>query len=238
MTVDGLEVTIREQTLEVVVARGDANRFTTAMTGALADAVREAQANPAVRFVRIRAEGDAFCLGREPEGATPEELRAVSGRIVQLNELLRETPLVVVCEVEGDAAGFGVGLIAASDVAIASESAEFWFPELEAGFAPTVVLSWLVRLRPRKQAFELVATGRRMPAAEALDCGLVSDVVSVGGVGAATERWLERLATVDAAALHDVKTFMTRAGSLDERASAQAAADLLALGSLRSQRAD
>lgn len=232
MTAEGLDFQVAGETLEVVVERGGDNKFTTAMTKALADAVAASTEDQGVRFVRIRARGDVFCLGREQEGASAEELRSVSGRIVRLLEVLRDTPAIVVCEVGGDAAGFGVGLAAASDVAVASSDASFWFPELAAGLAPSVVMSWLVHLVPRKVAFELVVSGRKLPASEALQRGLVTEVAAQGDVSAAVDGWLERMARVDASALRDVKAFLNHAESIDETAAGRAAADLLALGSL------
>lgn len=232
MTAEGLDFQVAGETLEVVVERGGDNKFTTAMTKALADAVAASTEDQGVRFVRIRARGDVFCLGREQEGASAEELRSVSGRIVRLLEVLRDTPAIIVCEVGGDAAGFGVGLAAASDVAVASSDASFWFPELAAGLAPSVVMSWLVHLVPRKVAFELVVSGRKLPASEALQRGLVTEVAAQGDVSAAVDGWLERMARVDASALRDVKAFLNHAESIDETAAGRAAADLLALGSL------
>lgn len=232
---DGLEIARADPILEVRIDRGAENRFTSGMTAALADAVAAAEGDPALRFVRLRSAGEVFCLGRDTEGRTPDELRSVSGRIVRLNEVLRESSLIAICEVQGDAAGFGVGLIASSDIAIAAEDARFWFPELEAGLAPTVVLSWLARLVPRKLAFELIATGRRITAAEALARALVTEVAPADGVAAAADRWIDRLATSDPAALRDVKLFLGRVGAIDERLVNRSAADLLALGSLRSQ---
>jgi methylglutaconyl-CoA hydratase len=232
VSAEGLDVQVAGETLEVVVDRGSDNKFTTAMTKALADAVTAATEDQGARFVRIRARGEVFCLGREQEGTSAEELRSVSGRIVRLLEVLRDTPAIVVCEVGGDAAGFGVGLAAASDVAVASSDASFWFPELAAGLAPSVVMSWLVHLVPRKVAFDLVASGRKLPSSEALQRGLVTEVAAPGDVSAAADGWLERLAAVDASALRDVKGFLNHAESIDEIAAGRSAADLLALASL------
>lgn len=231
----GLELRVEEQTLRAVVSRGDGNSFSASMTKSLAEGVVLAQADRSLRFVHLRADGPAFCLGRDREGETADELREVGARIVRLLDALRETSLIVICEVNGDAAGFGVGLVAASDVAVASDDAAFWFPELEAGLAPTVVLAWLARLVPRKLAFDLVATGRHMDAHEALANGLLTEVVAANEVGEAAERWIERLSAADAPALRDVKAFLGRAASLDEGEASRSAAELLALGSLRLQ---
>jgi enoyl-CoA hydratase/carnithine racemase len=230
---EGLELTIRDETLDVVVDRGEHNRFTTEMARAFADAVSTAERDPRLRFLRLRAKGPAFCLGREPEGDSVDELHSVGARIAHLNEVLRETPLIVVCEVAGDAAGFGVGLVASSDVAIASQRARFWFPELDAGLAPAVVLSWLGHLVPRTLAFDLVASGRKLAAQEALEIGLVTAVAEQAGVAAAADAWLGRLSGLSAPALRDAKAFLGRVPTMDERSAGRSAADTLALGSLR-----
>jgi enoyl-CoA hydratase/carnithine racemase len=203
------------------------------MARALADAVSTAGRDPSLRFMRLRANGPAFCLGRDPEGDSVDELHSVGARIAHLNEVLRTTPLIVVCEVEGDAAGFGVGMVASADVAIASETARFWFPELENGLAPAVVLSWLAHLVPRKLAFDLVASGRKVAAEEALDIGLVTALAEQGGVTAVADQWIDRLSALNAPALRDAKAFLGRVATMDEGTAGRAAADALALGSLR-----
>jgi len=66
---------------------------------------------------------------------------------------LRCTRLVTVTEVRGDAAGFGVGVLAACDVAVAEAGARFFFPEVGIGLAPAVVLAWLPRVVGEREAF-------------------------------------------------------------------------------------
>ena len=233
MSGEGLSFSCDGGTLVATIERGEENLLTSAMTQALADDVAAASREPRLRFVVLRARGDSFCLGRDQEGRSPDELRLVGARVVALNETLRQTPLISICEVAGDAAGLGVGLVASCDVAIASDDARFWFPELEAGLAPTVVISWLGRLLPRKRGFDLVATGRRMGAAEALEWGLVTEVVSAGEVRDAADRWVTKLSEISPPALRDAKEFFVRSEATDEHSAGRAAVDALALGALR-----
>lgn len=128
--------------------------------------------------LRLRAAGDAFCLGREREGSTPAELREEVGVLVDLTRALRRTRLVTVAEVQGDAAGFGVGVVAACDVAVAVESARFSFPEVTIGLAPALVLAWLPRVVGEREAFWLTASGEAIPARRALELGLLNGVVA------------------------------------------------------------
>jgi enoyl-CoA hydratase/carnithine racemase len=127
--------------------------------------------------LRLRAVGEAFCLGREREGSTPAELSEEVGVLVDLTRALRRTRLVTVAEVQGDAAGFGVGVIAACNVAVAVEGARFSFPEVTIGLAPALVLAWLPRLVGEREAFWLTASGEAVPARRAQELGLLNGVV-------------------------------------------------------------
>jgi methylglutaconyl-CoA hydratase len=233
MTVDGLGLERSGCVLVATIAKGDGNHFSAAMIDALAAAVEQGGADPALRFVRIRARGPVFCTGRERGGSTVAELRAEGARIVRLNEALRTSPLVSLAEVHGDAAGFGAGLVGACDVAVASEGARFSFPEITFGVAPAIVISWLKDVLPPKRVFELVATGRQIDAAEALALGLVTEVVSAPRLSARTDERLAELEALDAAALREIKSFLARARGLDPASAAAASVDALALGALR-----
>jgi methylglutaconyl-CoA hydratase len=173
MAADGLVFERRDPTLSVTIDHGEGNLFSPAMLVELVARLRVAGDDPALRFVRLGARGDVFCLGREGargEGPppTPRGVRNVAASVVALNELLQTTPLVVIAEVQGDAAGLGAGLVGCADVAIAAEDARLSAPEILSGFAPTVVIGWLTRTVSRKRAFEMVTTGAWVDAETAL----------------------------------------------------------------------
>lgn len=131
-------------------------------------------------ILRLRSLGDAFCLGRE-RGSTstaPGVVRGEAETLTAVTRALRNTRLVSVAEVQGDAAGFGVGVVAACDVAVAVADAKFSFPEVAIGLAPALVLAWLPRVVGERQAFWLTATGEQIAAVRALELGLVNAVVA------------------------------------------------------------
>jgi methylglutaconyl-CoA hydratase len=233
LTEEPLRLTREGAALVAHVNRPPSNMFDGAMIEALTGKLRAAESSPELRFLRLCAEGDAFCLGRDPEGSSPVELRAVAARITSLNLELRRTPLVVVAEVQGNAAGFGAGMVACADVAVAADSAEFWFPELGAGLPPSIVISWLAKLVPRKVAFDLVASGRRFPAAEACDLGLVTDVVPAADLADAVDARLQQLGELDPTSLRDVKRMVNQAIRSDEDDAPEWATDALAVAALR-----
>ena len=236
---DDLVIERRDHTLAATADAGEDNAYSPAMIGRLRDAIADAAADPEMRFVRLAARGPAFCLGRGAPAATgngapgPDALRALAGSIVALNELLQTTPLVVVAEVQGDAAGFGVGLVGNADVAVAAEHARFCFPEILNGFAPSIVMSWLPANVPRKRAFEMVATGAWTDAPTALRDGLLTEVVPAGRLEARVDERIEELARVNASALRDVKTFLGRRRAMDAASAAHASVDALVVGALR-----
>lgn len=232
---EGLELTRQGATLVATWERGEQNSFSAEMIDLLTDAVMEAAADPSCRFVRLRARGPVFCLARDRGGSSPDELRGAAARIARINETLATTPLVVIAEVHADAAGFGCGLIAASDVAVTSDGARFWFPEIKMGLAPTVVISWASKQLPTKRAFDMASTGEPIDAATAVRVGLVTEAVPRDAVPARVEERLAAMEALNPDGLRDVKRFFVRTRSLDGPAAAAASVDSLVVSALRLQ---
>lgn len=189
---------------------------------------------PGAHVLRLRSAGEAFCLGRERGGATPGQLREEATVLVAMTRALRSTPLVTVAEVQGDAAGFGVGVLAACDVAVAVESALFSFPEVEIGLAPALVLAWLPRVVGPRQAFWLTATGEQIPAARALELGLLNAVVP--GAAALRADVDERVAALRRRSprVHsDIRDMLRAMSAVGDDAALDLSIDRLVVGSLR-----
>jgi methylglutaconyl-CoA hydratase len=229
----------RGDTLVATANAGEDNIYSPAMIRRLRDAIGDAAADPDMRFVRLAARGRAFCLGRgapPPAGngrPSPDALRALAESIVGLNELLQTTPLVVIAEVQGDAAGFGAGLVGNADVAVAADRARLCFPEILSGFAPSIVMSWLPANVARKRAFEMVATGAWIDAGTALRDGLLTEVVPADRLRARVDERIEELGRMSAPALRDVKTFLGRRRGMDIASAAHASVDALVVAALR-----
>jgi methylglutaconyl-CoA hydratase len=236
---DELVIERRGHTLVATADAGEDNLYSPPMITELADAISHAAGDLDMRFVRLAARGRTFCLGRGAPAATdngkpsPDAIRDLAGAIVRLNELLQTTPLVVIAEVQGDAAGFGAGLVGNADVAIAAEHARFCFPEILDGLAPAIVMSWLPVNVPRKRAFEMVATGAWTDAQTALRDGLLTEVVPAELLRERVDDRIEELARTSAAALRDVKTFLARRRAMDVASAAQASVDSLVVAALR-----
>ena len=229
---EGLHIERADHTLIATAEHGDQNLFSSEMIDALSDAVDDASRD-GLRFVRLRSRGPVFCVGRERAGKTPLELRDEAARIVRVNETLRTSPLTVIAEVHGDAAGFGAGLVASADIAVAAESARFWFPEILGGLAPSIVISWLAKAVPYKIAYDLVTTAEAVDASQARALGLITDVVPDGSLEAAVDDRIKRLTDMSAGAIKEIKEFFVRIRGLDPRDSATASIEALAMSATR-----
>lgn len=216
----------------VELDRPPGNLFTVDLCRRLASLLEEPP--DGAHVVRLRALGDAFCLGREREGVTPSELRGEAQVLVDLMRALRRTRLVTVVEVQGDAAGFGVGIVAACNVAVALDTALLSFPEVGIGLAPALVLAWLPRVVGEREAFWLTATGEAVTAARALELGLVNAVVAspdemrkdVDGRIAALRSRRPRVHA-------DIKDMMRMFAGVGDDAALDASIDRLVVGSMR-----
>ncbi len=186
--------------------------------------------------LRVRSVGEAFCRGRERGGTStaPGVVRGEAETLVAVTRAFRRTPLVTVAEVQGDAAGFGVGVLAACDVAVAVADARFSFPEVGIGLAPALVLAWLPRKIGERQAFWLTATGESVPAARALELGLLNAVV--GSSDELRKDVDERVAALRARnpRVHaEIKDMLRAFGAVGDDQALDMSIDRLVVGSLR-----
>ena len=229
----GLDVkAVSDGVLEAVVDRPPHNLLTVEMCAELTELLRKPPADAHV--LRLRTAGEVFCLGRERAGSTPGDLVSETRTLVELHKALRTSELVTVAEIHGDAAGFGVGLIGACDVAIAVADAHFSFPEVGINLAPALVLAWLPRVVGERNAFWLTATGERITASQAQEMGLVNEVVS--GADALAKEVTERISALRARNPRinaEIKDLLRAFRSLDEDQALEHSIDRLVVGALR-----
>jgi 2-(1,2-epoxy-1,2-dihydrophenyl)acetyl-CoA isomerase len=153
---------------------------------ALHAAILQCHADPRVRVVLLTGEGRNFCAGGdihtfESKGERlPDYLREATAWLQLASAALIQLRVPVVAAVQGFAAGGGgLGLVCASDIVVAAQSARFFSGAVRVGMAPdggsSVTLTQLVGLR---HALRILLTNPTLTAAEALDIGLVTEVVA------------------------------------------------------------
>jgi len=187
------------------------NALDTTIITALHQALERADLDPEVRVVAIRGAGKDFCAG-----ADLDELLASADQPPDRNERaaldlgrvftrIRGLPRPVVALVHGRALAGGAGLATACDLVLATDTAQFGYPEIQRGFVPAMVMTMLRRLVGEKLGFDLVATGRLLSAHEALAAGLVSRVLPAADFEPASGQILRQLAGASASALGLIK---------------------------------
>ena len=135
-----------------------------------------------IQVVVIAANGKAFCAGHNLKEmrANPDEAfqRALFEQCSQMMLTINRMPQVVIAKVEGIATAAGCQLVAACDLAVASDNTKFATSGINVGLfcsTPAVAVS---RNLSRKQAFEMLITGEFIDAHTALQQGLINHVAS------------------------------------------------------------
>ena len=160
------------------------NALDTALSRALLDGLRAADAADAVACVVLAGAGPGFCAGAdlsEFKDLTPDKQHLVEERAeltMQLHLAFSKMAKPVVTAINGAAMGGGAGLAIAGDLAVMAQSAKIGYPETRHGIVAAIVMANLVRQVGRKAAFELVALGEPIGAARALALGMVNRVVA------------------------------------------------------------
>ena len=173
------------------------------------------EADRSVRVVVLTGAGDrAFCAGDDmrAEGRTGLDYWLNARRHGFGHLTLRDSlDVPVLARVNGYALGGGLELVVGCDLAVSSEDAQLGFVEPRLGRLPLDggIVS-LARQLPAKWAMEVLLTGRRFSAAEALALGLLNEVVPASELDAAVDRWLENLLACAPLSLRAVKQIVRR----------------------------
>lgn len=206
----------------VVVDRPAArNALTPAMYFGIRYAVRRVDADPNLAGLLITGVGDVFIPGGDLGGtATDNWLRfddAPGSFDVLPFDVLRQSIKPVVSAVNGICQGGGLLIALCSDMAVVSERATFRVPELLRGISDTYYAQVLVRLLVPVRTRDLMLTGRRITAQEALDWGMVSRVVAHDDLPAAATEILSQCCRSAPGARRDIKRVLDQYLGLHDR---------------------
>ncbi|HSJ29207.1 MAG TPA: enoyl-CoA hydratase-related protein [Acidimicrobiia bacterium] len=207
----------------------------------IALAFSEAEADPAVTVLVIDAEGPAFSAGGNVKdmaaragmfAGDPEEIAEEYRRSIQsLTKLLASTDLVTIAAVDGPAVGAGFDLVLGCDLRIGSTSARFAHTFVDLGILPGDGGAWLLpRVVGWQRAAELAFTARTIDAGEAVDYGVLLEVVEPSLLASRVEELSSLIASKPAHSVRLTKRLLRNArtmpldGFLDLTAAMQAIA--------------
>ena len=185
---------IKDRTAYITLNRPDVfNAFNDDQSYALQDALKEATRNDEVRVVVLTGAGKAFCSGQDLKDIAEKQNRSLSDSIHKrynpIIRAMRNMPKPVICRLNGVAAGAGCSLALASDMIIAAENASLIEVFVNVGLVLDSGSSYfLPRLVGSQKAFELSTMGSKVTAAQALEWGMVNQVVPAEELDDAVEK--------------------------------------------------
>src|SRR2546425_5339647 len=206
----------------VTMVRPDVhNAFNEHLIAELHDAFRSLGSDEGVRVVIIAGEGKSFSAGadldwmRRAASYSDEENVSDAAAAAALWRTVAECPKPVVARVHGNAFGGGAGLVAASDIAVAAESAMFGFTEVRLGLLPATVAPHVVEKICPRRALPLFITGERFDAQRALAIGLVHQVAPQEQLDVVVGTVVDQLLAGGPNALRGCKELVRRVASAD-----------------------
>lgn len=192
------------------------NAFNEAMIAELTDAFDRLGQDPAVRVIVLSGQGKAFSAGADIQWmkraaeASQDWNLADARKFAAMLDGLARCPKPTLAQVHGVALGGGVGLTLACDVAIASSNAQFAVSEARFGILPSVIGPYVVNAVGPRQARRLALTASRIGAQEALQLGLVQQVVEAEVLDAAVQTCITELLAGGPQAQAEIKQLMAQ----------------------------
>ena len=189
----------RERVLWLTINRPEQrNAVNDEVLAGLRSGLERAVADPAIRAVVLTGTGDkAFCAGADLKQAKASggvfQARSDTHPFIEVFRAAEACNKPLIARVNGHCMAGGLGLLCMCDLAIAVESAKFGTPEAKIGVFPMMILSYMLRLIPRRRLLEMCMTAEAFGAPEALDYGLLNRVVPAAELDAAVDELLAKL---------------------------------------------
>ena len=187
------------------------NAFDRAMIVELYDAAETLRRNDEVRAVLLCAQGRSFCSGgdlrwmqAQAEASDKERMRDARA-LAEMLSALNALPMPVIARVQGNAYGGGLGLMAISDIVVASSRAKFAFTETRLGLIPATIGPFVLHKLGPAAGRACFITGSPIDAKRALSIGLVSRIASPLRLDSAVQSELETVRQAAPGALRAAK---------------------------------
>ncbi|MBI1896266.1 MAG: enoyl-CoA hydratase [Acidobacteria bacterium] len=201
----------------------------------LIEAFNGIAADSSVRAVILAADGTVFCSGHdltEMVGREPGDYQRLFDVCTRLMLNIQAIPQPVIAEVQGVATAAGCQLVAACDLAIASENARFATPGVKIGLFCSTPMVAVTRAIGRKRALEMLLTGKMIDAGTAAEWGLVNRVVHADQLRNATRDLARQVAQSSPYTVTTGKQCFYAQIDLDQRSAYGHAKDVMTRNSL------
>lgn len=190
------------------------NAFNDEVIAELTTAFTELGQDPQVRAIVLAAVGPAFCAGadlnwmRRMADYSHAENLADAAQLAEMLRVIYTCPKPTVARIQGDVYAGGVGLVAACDVAVSVDTANYCLSEVKLGLYPATISPYVIRAMGARAAHRYFLTAERFDAAEAYRLGFVHAVVSAEQLDAKVGELTQALASASPQAVQKCKTLL------------------------------
>lgn len=215
MTYETLLVTVADKVATVTLNRPDLrNAFNEGAIAELARVFDELGRHDAVRAIVLAANGLSFCAGadlnwmKKMAGYSHDENEADAMRLADMLRTIYLCPKPVVARVQGDCYAGGMGLVAACDIVVASDTAGFCLSEVKLGLIPATISPYVIKAMGEQAARRYFLTAERFDAAEAQRIGVAHAVVAPEALDATVAGIVKALVNNSPHAVRQAKTLV------------------------------
>jgi methylglutaconyl-CoA hydratase len=192
------------------------NALNDLVLNSISNSLQKLEKDTSCRVIVLAGRGQAFCAGgdlsrmEQAAKATKAKSKLEAGRFAKLLYRMHTYPKPLIARVHGPAYAGGMGLVAACDLVVAAEEAEFCLPEVRIGLVPAMISPYIVRAMGEQQARRYVLTGERFGAREAQRIGFVHECVTAAELDARVEKFAAQLAQAGPQALARAKKLLAK----------------------------
>ena len=190
------------------------NAFNDEVITELTQAFTQLGADPQVRVIVLAAQGPAFCAGadlnwmRRMADYTHAENLADAAQLAEMLRVIYACPKPTVARIQGDVYAGGMGLVAACDMAVSVDAANYCLSEVKLGLYPATISPYVIRAMGTRAAHRYFLTAERFDAAEALRLGFVHAVVTADQLDDKVGELTKALLNASPNAVRECKTLL------------------------------
>ena len=194
------------------------NAFNAASIAELTTAFTHLGGDDSVRAIVLRAEGKAFCAGadlhwmQQMADFNDAENLADARQLAHMLQTIYLCPKPVVTRVQGDCYAGGMGLVAACDIAIAADHAQFCLSEVKLGLIPATISPYVISAMGQNTARRYFLTAERFDAVEAVRIGFVQQAVPLAQLDTTLQPILDALCNASPHAVREAKRLVREIG--------------------------
>ncbi len=187
------------------------NAFNDEVIAELSQAFVQLGDDAQARVIVLQAEGPAFCAGadlnwmRRMADYSREENEQDAQKLAFMLRTIYECPKPTIARVQGDVYAGGMGLVAACDMAVSVDTANYCLSEVKLGLIPATIGPYVIRAMGPRAAHRYFLSAERFDAAEALRIGFVHQLVPAERLDAAVDAWVQALLAASPNAIKECK---------------------------------